>query len=74
MNKVVVVHKGSRALLAELPLDVVSFDYVDSLEGACSECTMNQFAAQGYMEAKNWTNNWEITRNAYYNCTSSLLV
>lgn len=64
MNKVVVVFKGNPAIEANLPLDVVPWSYV-GINGTCQDCTMNAMAAQGYMEAKNATNNWELTRARY---------
>lgn len=64
MNKVVVVFKGNPAIEANLPLDVVPWSYV-GINGTCEDCTMNAMAAQGYMEAKNATNNWELTRARY---------
>jgi hypothetical protein len=35
------------------------------INGTCESCTANAFAVQGYNEAKEATNNWELTQNRY---------
>lgn len=67
MNKVLFVFRGNYAREQNIPLDVVPWSQITpGLGQACPSCTANRYAVQGYLEARNATNNWQITRNAYY--------
>ena len=66
MNKALIVFSGNYELEQDLPTDVVSFDYL-GLGSYCRNCTVNRFAAQGYLEAKNKTNAWADILGQYYN-------
>lgn len=67
MNKVVMVFRGNLAMEQNIPTAVVPWSSITSgLGSACKSCTANGYAVQGYLEAKNATNNWYKTRNAYY--------
>lgn len=67
MNKVVTVFKGNYDLEQTLDTDVSSWSLIGSgIGSACKTCTVNSFALQGYLEARNATDNWNLTRNAYY--------
>lgn len=61
MAKVVLVFKGDYTLEKTLPSDVTSFDAI-GLGRVCEGCTVNSYAAQGYLEAVKETNNFEKAR------------
>lgn len=60
-TQVVLVFKGDYTLEKTLPADVVSFDAI-GLGEICPGCTVNNYAAQGYLEAVAATNNFEKAR------------
>lgn len=64
MNKALIVFKGDYALEQNLPTDVVSWDVL-GMNTTCANCTVNRFAAQGYLECKQATNNWQQIVAAY---------
>jgi len=64
MNKALIIFEGNYALEQNLPTDVVSWDVL-GLNQTCPGCTVNRFAAQGYLECKQATNNWQAIVGAY---------
>jgi len=66
MNKALIIFQGNYELEQQLTDDVVGWDYL-GLGEHCRSCTVNRFAAQGYMEAKNETNDWADILGEYYN-------
>lgn len=48
MAKVVIVFKGNYGLEKSLDPSITGFDYL-GLQGYCSGCTVNAFAAKGYV-------------------------
>lgn len=77
MNKALIVFKGNTSLEQTLPTDVVGWDQLNpQLFGICNwfgknngfpgqNCTMNEFALQGYLEAKAETNDWAAIKQVY---------
>ena len=64
MNKALIIFQGDYELEQHLPTDVVSWDVL-GMNATCPGCTVNRFAAQGYLECKAATNNWQAIINAY---------
>jgi len=66
MNKVLLIFRGNYDMEQNLPLEVSSWDELGEGIGAtCYNCTVNSYALQGYLEAKEATNNFALTRQAY---------
>lgn len=66
MNKVLMVYRGNTYMEGMLSTDVVPWSAITSdLGKACPSCTVNKYAAQGYVEARQATNNFALTRQAY---------
>lgn len=66
MNKVLMVFRGNHAYEQYLPDQVVGWGNITyDLGKECQGCTVNAFAAQGYVEARQATNNFQKTRDAY---------
>jgi hypothetical protein len=59
--QVVLVFRGDYAIENNLDQAVTSWDAL-GLGGACANCTVNAQAAQAYLEAREATNNWAISR------------
>lgn len=66
MNKALIIFSGNYELEQNIPLEVVPFSYL-GLESYCPGCTVNKFAADGYLEARNETNDWADILGQYYN-------
>lgn len=64
MNKALIVFKGNHTLEQSLSTASSSWDAI-GLGNQCPGCTVNSFAAQGYMECKAETNNFQAIRDAY---------
>ncbi|KAL8290625.1 hypothetical protein RQP46_002883 [Phenoliferia psychrophenolica] len=65
MNKALIVFKGNYELEQNISTEVVGWDYFGMGNDTCYGCTVNKFAAQGYMECKNETNDWKDIIDAY---------
>lgn len=61
LHQVVLVFRGDFAIEADLSPNVTSWDIL-GLGSACPGCTVNARAAQAYVEAREATNNWELSR------------
>lgn len=66
MNKALIIFAGNYQLEQTLTDEVVSWDYL-GLGDYCRNCTVNKFAADGYLEAKAETNDWAAILGEYYN-------
>ncbi|KAH8918714.1 hypothetical protein BT69DRAFT_1353710 [Atractiella rhizophila] len=64
MNKALIIFSGNLELEQNLPTDSVGWEAI-GLGEECPGCLVNAFAAQGYMECKNATNNFQAIRDAY---------
>ena len=49
MNKALIIFKGDYGLEQNLSTEVVGWDYFGIGNDTCYGCTVNKFAAQGYM-------------------------
>jgi hypothetical protein len=58
------VFKGNYEMEKNLPTETVPWTYL-GINGTCESCTVNAYAAQGWMEAKAATNNFAVTLAAY---------
>jgi len=68
MNKALIVFEGNYEHEQQLTTDVVSWGNItEGLGYSCPTCTANAYAVQGYLEAKEETNNFEAIRMPYYN-------
>lgn len=68
MNKALIIFEGNWEHEQNLSTDVVPWSAITpSLGHSCPRCTANAYAVQGYLEAKNETNNFEAIRQPYYN-------
>merc|ERR1711939_860008 len=65
MDKVVLIFKGDYGLESSLPSNVTSFAGLGLGEDVCENCTVNEYALQGYVEARQETNNWALSRARY---------
>jgi len=65
MDKVVLIFKGDYGLESSLPSNVTSFAGLGLGEDVCENCTVNEYALQGYVEARAATNNWAASRARY---------
>jgi hypothetical protein len=61
---VLLIFKGNKEMEQNIPQATVPWSFV-GINDTCQDCTMNEFAAQGWMEAKAATNNFEKTIAAY---------
>jgi TPP-dependent 2-oxoacid decarboxylase len=68
MNKALIIFTGNYAIEQALTTEVVNWDYLNLTQAwQCKNCTVNQQAAQAYLEAKEATNDWQEILDAYYN-------
>lgn len=68
MNKALIIFEGNYEHEQMLTTDVVSWSNItEGLGESCPSCTANAYAVQGYLEAKEETNNFQAIREPYYN-------